>query len=57
MPSRRERSFAPVPEQNDRSFADDIFKCIMMTESFCMIPISLQLVTKYAVDSIGSRAP
>ena len=37
------------PKQNDRNFADDIFKCISFHEMCCILfQISLNFVTKYA---------
>ena len=43
------------PRQNDRHFADIIFKCLFLNEKFCiLIQISLQLVPKGPIDnSIG----
>ena len=35
----------PHPGQNGRHFADDIFRCIFMSEKFCiLIKISLEFV-------------
>ena len=39
-----------TPGNNDRHFADDIFKCIFTNESFCIsIQISLKIVPKGSV--------
>ena len=38
--------------QNGRLFADDIFKCILMNEKFCiLIKISLKFVPKGLIDN------
>ena len=39
------------PGQNGRHFADDIFKCVFMTEKFCIsIRISRKFVSKGPID-------
>ena len=43
------------PGQNDRHFADDIFRCILVNEEFCiLIKISLKFVAKTPVDNIST---
>ena len=40
------------PEQNDRHFSDDIFKCIFINEKFCVfVQISLEFVPKGPIDN------
>ena len=40
------------PGQNGRYFADDIFRCIFMNESFCiLIKISLKFVPRGPIDN------
>ena len=41
-----------TPRQNGRHFADDIFKCMLMNEKFCiLIQISLKFVPKRPIDN------
>ena len=41
------------PEQNDRHFADDIFRCIFVNEKFCiLIKISLKFIPEGPIDNI-----
>ena len=43
-----------LPGQNGRHFADDIFRCIVVNEKFCLlIKISLKYVPKSPIDSIS----
>ena len=40
------------PGQNDRLFADDVFKCILVNKTFCILnPISLKFVRKGPIDN------
>ena len=40
------------PGQNDRHFADNIFRCIFMKEKFCiLIKISLKFVPEGPIDN------
>ena len=41
------------PGQNDRHFEDNIFRCIFVTEKFCVLfKISLKFVPKSPIDNI-----
>ena len=40
------------PRQNDRPFADDIFKCIFLNENVWMIMISLKFVSEVRINNI-----
>ena len=43
------------PGQNDRHFAEDIFKCIFFKEKFCiLIQIWLKFVTKDPIDNTSA---
>ena len=40
------------PGQNDRHFPDDIFRCILVNEKFCiLIKISLEFVPKGPINN------
>ena len=46
-------STAPMPTQNGRHFADDIFKCIFMNENvWILMKISLKFVPKVPINNI-----
>ena len=41
-----------IPHQNGNHFVNDIFKCILLNEKFCiLIPISLKFVPKGPIDN------